>query len=145
MEWWIWILIGFGFFILEVLTAGTLVVGFFGAGAIATGLIVLAGFGGPAWTQFFLFTGISLASLALFRQPLVRRLRGESDEPVPMDTLVDETGTALTQIGVGAMGRVELRGTAWGGRNIGERPIEAGERVIVSRVTGLNLEVRPEK
>lgn len=142
MAWWIWILIGFAFFIAEALTAGTLVVGFFGMGAIAVGFLVLMGVGGPAWVQFLLFTGISLAALAIFRQPLVRRLRGESDGDSELDTLVGENGSATSVLEPGGLGKIELRGTSWSARNVGDEPLAAGDRVIVTAVRGLTLEVR---
>lgn len=144
MAWWIWILVAFAFFVLEALTAGTLVVGFFGLGALAVGFLVLMGIGGPAWVQFLLFTVISLAALAVFRQPLVRRLRGETDEPSDVDSLVGETGMALSDMSPAATGRVELRGTAWSARNTGTEPIGAGDRVVVAAVRGLTLDVRRE-
>ena len=141
MAWWIWILLGFGFFALEALTAGSLVVGFFGLGAVAVGFLVLVGMGGPAWVQFLLFSGISLAALALFRQPLIRKLRGERDEPSEVDTLAGESGVAVSGMEPAALGRVELRGTVWSARNTGADSISAGDRVTVSAVRGLTLEV----
>lgn len=141
MAWWIWILAGFVFLIIEALTAGTVVVGFFAAGAFAVGLLVLVGLGGPLWVQFLLFSVLSLGSLALFRQPIVRRLRGEKDETPGIDDLVGEVGTAVANLPVATVGRVELRGTVWSARNVGEVPITAGTRVKVHQVRGLTLDV----
>lgn len=142
MEWWIWVLVGFGFLILEALTAGTLVVGFFGFGAFAVGLLVLLGYGGAAWVQFLLFSVLSLGALAAFRQPILRRMRGEEGLD-DVDSLAGEEGTALTVLPAGGSGRVELRGTVWSARNTSAESIPAGTRIMVEKVRGLTLDVGP--
>ena len=73
MDWWIWVLGGLVLLLAEVLTPGGFFVVFFGAGAILVGTIKLMGWAGPAWAEWLVFTVLSVASLALFRRPLMRR------------------------------------------------------------------------
>ena len=50
-----------------------------------------------------------------------------------IDTLAGETGTALEDMGAGANGHVELRGTTWSARNTGSTPLARGHRCVVVR------------
>jgi membrane protein implicated in regulation of membrane protease activity len=79
-----------------------------------------------------------------FRSPIVRRLNLEGGAP-DIDTLEGETGTALDDIGVGATGHVELRGTTWSARNTGSTPLPRGHRCVVVRAERLTLLVKPEE
>ena len=57
-----------------------------------------------AWLQWLLFSVLSVVSLLLFRNPLMRKLNlgaGAAD----IDTLAGETGTALEDMGAGRTGR----------------------------------------
>ena len=86
----------------------------------------------------------SIASLVLFRNPLMRKLNlgaGAAD----IDTLAGETGTVLEDMGAGANGRVELRGTTWSARNAGSTPLARGHRCVVVRAERLTLLVKPEE
>lgn len=141
MAWWLWVLFGFLLLAIESLSAG-LHVGFFAAGAMAVGLLVALGLGGPLWVQILLFTLISVASLLLFRKPLLRALKlDRSSEEI--DTLVGETAVALDEIGGGALGKAELRGASWNARNTGTEPLRRGDRCVVERVEGLTIHIRP--
>ena len=140
MSWWIWVLIGFALLAVEAATQ-MVGIGFFGLGAMVVGLLVAFNLGGPLWMQLLLFTAISFASLAVFRQPLFRRLRGE-DRPVDVDTLVGETVVTSEEIGANQIGRAEIRGSSWRATNIGDRPIPGGQRARVERVEGLMLFIR---
>ena len=87
---------------------------------------------------------LSVASLLLFRNPLMRKLNlgaGAAD----IDTLAGETGTALDDMSAGANGRVELRGTAWSARNTSTAPLPRGHRCVVIRTERLTLLVKPEE
>jgi inner membrane protein len=142
--WWHWLAIGLVLGALELVSPGGFYILFFGVGAFATGLLALAGLGGPGWLQWLLFTAISIASLVLFRNPLMRRFQGSTAASDAVDTLVGEVAFALDDIAPGAYGRAELRGTAWSARNDDSRQVVRGERCIVNRVDGLTLFVRAE-
>lgn len=146
MAWWAWFLLGFLLLGLEVTSLG-LHLAFFGLGALAVGLLVALDLGGPLWVQFLLFTVISIASLLLFRGPLLRRLRtsvlGEARNQ-DLDSVIGGTAVAAEDIAVNALGHAELRGSSWKARNIGDTPLSAGQRCVVERVEGLMLFVRAQ-
>jgi len=142
MAWWIWILFGLVLLGLEVMTTG-MHLGFFGVGALAVGLLVAVGLGGPLWLQILLFSILSIVLLVLFRQPMLRKMRGE-DSKIQVDTLVGETAIAAVAMSPQGFGRAELRGSSWSAKNVGEAPISAGERCKVEQVAGLMLMLRGE-
>jgi hypothetical protein len=141
--WWVWILVGFGLLALELFTPGGFYVVFFGIGALVVGVLVGVGLGDPAWTQWLLFSVVSVLSLLLFR----RRLLGLTDarrRSPPIDTLVGETAIALEDLTPGAVGKAELRGTTWTAQNVDERLLTRGQRCRVAQVDGLMLKLRAE-
>jgi membrane protein implicated in regulation of membrane protease activity len=140
LSWWLWLLLGFLLFALELATPGGFFVFFFGVGAVVVALLSAVGIAGPPWVQWMLFGAISAASLLLFRQPLQHRIRRSPSHEV--DSLVGETAVSMDPIGVRQMGRVELRGTVWSARNTGEAAIAAGQRCSVEKVDGLTLNIR---
>jgi inner membrane protein len=141
MPWWLWVLIGFLLFGVEVLSPG-LHIAFFGFGAVAVGALVAFELGGPLWVQLLLFSVISIASLLLLRRPLLRRLRLDRG-PDQMDTLVGEQATPSEEIPAGSFGKAELRGTSWSARNGSAQPIGRGQRCVVESVEGLTLVIKP--
>lgn len=147
MPWWAWVILGFLLLLAELVTPGGFYFLFFGAGAIVVGIVAVAGFGGPAWFQWAMFSVFSLATLGVLRKPLLERFRGRprdlpsSDD---VDALVGETAIALEQIVAGGMGKVELRGSGWSARNLGSDALASGQRCKVETVEGLVLGVRSQ-
>jgi hypothetical protein len=142
MEWWIWMLLGLLLLLAELVTPGGFYFIFFGVGAVVVGILAGLDAGGPAWFQFLLFSILSLVSLWLFRGKLLQLTEGAPDRNV--DSLIGETAVASDEIPVHGIGKVEMRGTAWNARNVGDRPLKHGERAKVERVEGLMLFVRLE-
>lgn len=139
MTWWLWLLGGSALLALELMTPGGFYVFFFGVGAIAVGLLAALGFAGPFWMQWVLFALISIAALALFRRPMLRRL------VLPhrtVDTMIGEVAVAIADIETSGFGKAELRGSVWNARNQGDSNIAAGQRCRVERIDGLTLCVR---
>jgi membrane protein implicated in regulation of membrane protease activity len=143
MAWWVWILVGLGLLLLEILTPGGFYILFFGFGALVVGLLASVDLAGPAWAQWLLFSAASVAGLLVFRRPLLQRFQSATPDR-EVDSLVGETAVALGGIASEAMGQVELRGTVWSARNVGEAAIAGGQRCRVRRVEGLTLWVRAE-
>lgn len=143
MVWWIWVLLGLGLLVAELVTPGGFYVLFFGIGALVVGVLVGLGIGGPDWTQWLLFSVVSVASLLLLRGRLLRRFESRDTLP-PIDTLTDEIAVALEDLAPGAIGKAELRGSAWTARNVDDRPVVRGQRCRVSQVDGLTLKLRAE-
>jgi membrane protein implicated in regulation of membrane protease activity len=142
MEWWIWILLGLVLLLAELVTPGGFYFIFFGSGAVIVGVLAGLGAGGPVWFQILSFSILSLVSLWLFREKLLKLTEQAPDHRI--DSLVGETAVASDEIPVNGIGKVELRGTAWNARNTGGRPLKNGERAKVERVEGLMLFVQPE-
>ncbi len=143
MLWWHWVVLGLVLAGLEIASAGGFFIIFFGVAAIVVGLLDLAGLAGPLWTEWLLFSFLSILSLLLFRNPLLRRMRS-ADPPGAVDDLTADIATAMDDIVPGAVGRAELRGSAWSARNVGLSLIVKGQRCTVRRVDGLMLHISTE-
>lgn len=148
MAWWTWIILGLVLVLGEMLTPGGFYLLFFGIGALVVGLLAVLNIAGPAWVQWLLFSALSVASVAFFRKPLVQKFSAQgaaSGFPtVDTDTLVGEIAVAAEGIAAGAVGRVEMRGSAWQARNRGAQALASGQRCVVERVEGLMLDVRAQ-
>jgi len=144
MIWWYWILLGLVLAAVELATPGDFFFIFFAVAAVLLGLLELAGFVTVDWVQWVLFSVLSVVCVALFRKPLLARLRS-AEHTGPVDSLVSEVATAAGPIEPGQYGRAELRGSTWTVRNVGDGAIVAGERCRVVAVRGLELDIRPER
>ncbi len=141
MLWWVWILLGFLLLLAELLTPGGLYLLFFGVAAIVVGLLGGLNLIGPPWMQWLMFSILSVVALSLFRRPLLKRLR-PATLGVEVDSLVGQTAIVLEDMPVDAVGRAELRGSAWSARNVGGNSLTRGQRCTVERVDGLMLCVK---
>jgi inner membrane protein len=140
MLWWIWLVAAVILLVVEMLTPGSFYFLFFGVGAFAAGICALAGIDNLL-VQSIVFISISIASLFLFRRPLLERF--QSTVPTSkVDSLLGETATLGSALHPGEFGQAELRGATWKVRNISGMSIEAGQRCIVVQVDGLTLNVR---
>ncbi len=143
MAWWHWLVIGLVLIGLEMAASGGFYVIFFGVAALAIGGLHMFGIAGPAWFQFLLFSVLSVASLLVFRRPILRWL--EVDKAgTDVDSLVGETAIPLEAIAVGAVGRAELRGTVWSARNTDAAPLAQGQRCTVAAVDRLMIFIKAE-
>ncbi len=142
MAWWVWALVGLVLLAIEIVTPGGFFVIFFGLAALAVGVLVGIGAGGPDWMQWLLFSVLAVGSLVLFRGRLVDRFRDGSG-PSPSN-LVGEIATLADDLPPGGVGKAELRGTTWSVRHDGDGTLARGQRCRVKRVDGLMLWVRAE-
>jgi membrane protein implicated in regulation of membrane protease activity len=143
MPWWAWVAFGalllvaeMGFVDLEFYLV------FLGVSAMVVGLVGLAGVELPPWGNLLLFAGVASVSFVFFRRRVYGWLRPAVGE-LP-DNVVGEIAVARDRIEPGGTGQVELRGTPWNARNVGETPIEAGQRAPVDRTEGVTVLVRSE-
>ena len=143
MTWWHWLALGLILVALEMAASGGFYVIFFGVAAIAIGGLHLFDLAGPAWFQLLLFSVLSVGSLLLFRNPLLHLLKLDTPGE-DVDSLVGETAIPAEEIGPGAVGRAELRGTVWSARNVGPTPLSRGQRCRVVRVDRLMIFIEPE-
>jgi membrane protein implicated in regulation of membrane protease activity len=137
--WWMWLIAGGALLVLEIVTPGGFYFLFFGIGAIIVGVLSGLGLAGPAWMEWLLFAILSIVALAFFRRPLLQKLKTPDHE---VDSMVGEHAVALATIAVAGMGKVELRGSVWNARNIGDSVIAIGQRCVVERIDGLVLHLR---
>ena len=144
MSWWTWFGSGLVLLAIEVLTPGTLVWSFFAVGAIAAAAAVAAAPTMSLFAQSLVFVGVSVASLAVFRKPLLKWLEDRSPKAKAVDSLIGEIAVTLADIPAGAVGKVELRGTTWSVKNAGHETIPVSTRCRVEKVDGLMLWIRGE-
>jgi inner membrane protein len=143
IAWWHWLALGLILVAAELAASGGFYIIFFGVAALVIGALVFVGAGGPIWVQLLLFSVLSVASLLLFRSPLMRWMKLDR-EGVDVDSLVGETAVARENIQPGGIGSVELRGTSWTARNAGTTPLVNGQRLVVVRVDRLTVYVEAE-
>ena len=141
--WWHWLVLGLFLVVAEIAAAGGFYIIFFGIGAIFVGLLASAGLAGPLWVQMLLFSVFSIGGLVVFRQQMLRWFQTDPQAPA-VDLIVGEIGVATEDLAPGSVGRVELRGSAWSGRNRGADVLVRGSRIRVVAVDGLTLDVVPE-
>ena len=145
MPWWGWMIIGallLGSELLGVEAAFYLV--FIGLAAMVTGLVELAGADLEPWMQWILFSIISVVFMVIFRKKLYAMLRGSGVgyQTGPAGEIV----TVEEALQPGQSGRMSYRGTDWTIVNDSDQAFSAGQRVRISRVDGLklNLEIIEE-
>ncbi|MFZ0800961.1 MAG: NfeD family protein [Terriglobales bacterium] len=115
---------------------------FFGVAAVLVGVLTRFGLAGPEWTQWLLFSAISIVSVVLFRKPLLKHFR--INERKDVDTMIGETAKTMEAIEVNGRGQAELRGSPWNAVNVGNKPLNKGECCRVERVDGITIKVRAE-
>ncbi len=144
MPWWGWMIIGallLGSELLGVEAAFYLV--FIGIAAMITGLIELAGADLPLWVQWIVFSVIAIVLMVLFRKKLYAKLRGGG---IGYETgPAGETVTVEEALAPGQSGRMSYRGTKWTVINDSDEAFAAGQRVRISRVDGLKLNLESIK
>jgi membrane protein implicated in regulation of membrane protease activity len=141
--WWHWLVLGLLLVLGELVTPGGFYIIFFGIGAILVGLLAGVGLAGAVWMQLLLFSISSVVLLAIFRARLLKWMQVDPQLPA-VDALVGQVAVATSRLEPGAIGKVELRGSAWSARNVSDAVVGAGGRCRVLRVDGLMLDVTPE-
>lgn len=142
MIWWIWILLAVALLAAELAAPGGFFLFFFGLAALVVGLLAGSFPNIPYWIHWTLFPILSIVLLYQFRQKLSQRVLTSGGKVV--DSMIGEEGIASDAIEIGALGKIELRGTSWNARNKGARNIVKGERCVVQAVEGLTLDVVPK-
>jgi len=144
MDWWLWAALGLVLAAGEILTPGGFFVIFFGLGALVVAGLAFVGLAGALSFQILLFSVFSVASLLLFRNPLLRWMGRHTPKTADVDSFVGELAVAASAIPPGGVGQAQLRGSAWNARNGSQTAIPAGGRCRVTRVEGLVIWIEPE-
>jgi membrane protein implicated in regulation of membrane protease activity len=142
MEWWMWLAAGLALVVAELATPGGFFIIFFGAGAIAVGILQWLHVIDGLLTELLLFTVLSIISLVLFRDRLLHRV--QIPPPPTVDSLVGVLAIVQEQLSPGVVGKVEVRGSTWSARNTSAVTLDRGQRARVEGVDGLTLAVVPE-
>lgn len=135
----VWLLVGVGLVVAEVLTL-TVVLGLLGLAALAAALVGLLG--GPLLVQAIAFAGSS-AALLVFVRPAAQRMLAKGDDAGGSRTdarvLGGSTGLVVERVTDDA-GQVRLNGELWRARPYaGGPPVEPGQSVTVAGVEGATL------
>jgi membrane protein implicated in regulation of membrane protease activity len=142
--WWHWLVIGLILVALEMAASGGFYVIFFGIAALAIAGLHVLDAAGPVWVQLLLFSVLSVGSLLIFRSRLLKMM--QLDGPGrDVDTLVGDTAIPVNDIAPGAVGRAELRGTAWSARNADSATLVRGQRCTVVDVDRLMILLKSER
>ncbi len=137
MPWWSWLILGFALLGGELLAPGGFYLLFLGTGALIVGALALADLAGPGWTQWLLFTLLSVLSLTMLRSRLAGSLLPASLAPEIVGKMIELT-TALPPEGVG---QARFRGSVWKVYNAGPRALKVGARCRVDEINGITLTV----
>jgi len=144
MIWWHWLLLGLLLLGAEMMTPGGFYILFFGLAALVVGAIAWLELVPGESMQWLLFSGIAIASLLLFRGPLLARIHASEIKHPDVDSMTGEIAIPIDTLAAGAVGKVELRGTTWSARNSGPTPLTKGQRSKVTGMDGLTLLITGE-
>ncbi|MBQ7252700.1 MAG: NfeD family protein [Kiritimatiellae bacterium] len=139
---WIWIVSGLLLVLAEFVIPG-LVVCFFGAGAILTGLALMVFPGLPAAGQLAIFLALSIALLAGVRRYLPDAFRGDEKKRAGNpddDAVAGEIAEVVEAVSPELPGKVAFRGTEWRAKS--DEALAKGEWAEVVRRENLALVVK---
>jgi membrane protein implicated in regulation of membrane protease activity len=88
MNWWMWAALGLVLAAGEILTPGGFFVIFFGLAALVVALLAFVGLAEALPFQILLFSVFSVASLLLFRNPLLRWMARHTPKTVDVNSFV---------------------------------------------------------
>lgn len=131
----IWIIIGMGLMIGEMITGGFFLV-FIALGCFAAGLT--ASLGAPQASQIIICAIVSVAGVMLLRRPLKSRMMrsightGDLGKEIKLDQPIPAHKQA----------RISYQGTSWLATNLDDEPVAAGDRVTIVGIDGNTLLVR---
>lgn len=141
VAWWVWVVGGLALMALEAFTPAGFYLFFLGLAAIGTGTLSWLGLLPSLFWQG-VGTLLLMGLVLLLRKPTLRAFQLTPSGSEQVDSMVGESALAQESLSPGATGRVELRGTTWSARNVGESPIPTGTVCRVAKVNGITLEVR---
>lgn len=134
----IWILIAAICFIGELITAGFFIL-WFGVGASVAAVLSYLGF--SETTQFIAFILVSIILLALSRPFAKKITQGMPTKKAASDRLIGEKGVVIEDISLKNGGVVRISGDTW--RAISDQEIKEGTSILVEKIEGVKLIVKP--
>ncbi len=137
---WVWVLLAAFLMIAEIFTAGFFMLPF-GIGAAVAALLEFLGVS-VGW-QWAAFIGVSAAMLVVLRR-YADRLTHEPPIKTGADRLVGKNGVVIKDLTSEPGGMVRIEREEWRADAPGFEPLATGTRVVVERIDGTHLIVRPE-
>jgi membrane protein implicated in regulation of membrane protease activity len=138
--WWIWMIIAALFLLGEIFTAGFFLL-WFGIGAVAAGLVALFGFG-MVW-QLIIFIAVSAVLFAVSRK-FADRISVEQPPGIGADRFIGKECVVLEIVSnLENTGRVRMGKEEWRAESESGKELPIGARVIVTKISGTQLIVRP--
>lgn len=136
----IWIFIAAVCFIGELITAGFFIL-WFGVGASVSA--VLNYFGFSETTQIIAFILISIILLAVSRPFAQKITHGMPTKKAVSDRLIGKKGIVIEDISPENGGIVKISGDIW--RAVSDQKIGKGTTILVEKIEGVKLIVKPAK
>lgn len=135
--WWIWIVAGIVFAIIEIFTPGFVSLAI-GIACALTGVIsLIPAVGSNIAVQLIIFSASMIGLIAASR-PLAKRLTG--NDPASLtnyQALIGKIGVVTLEIdNTKSQGYVKIGGEEWSARSSTEDIIKVGEKVIVQELDG---------
>jgi membrane protein implicated in regulation of membrane protease activity len=141
MEWWYWVSAGILILLAEAVTPGGFYLVFIGLAAIVTGVFSILF--DVLWIQIITFALLSTVFIAVFRKPMVNRLKKATPQ-ADIPEFIGETASAAELIPAGGEGNVELRGSIWKARNTGDKNLNEKDSCVILSREGLLFVVKPK-
>ncbi len=137
---WVWAALAAVLIVGEIFTAGFFLLPF-GLGAAAAAVLALVGASlGWQWGVFLALSAVLLLSLRRFAD----RITHEPPEKVGVDRLIGKEGVVTEMIESGhGTGRVRIEREEWRADSAESQTLAVGAHVVVERVSGTHLIVRP--
>jgi len=136
---WVWVLLAAFLMIAEIFTAGFFMLPF-GIGAAVAALLEFLGVSvGWQWAAFIV---VSAAMLVVLRR-YADRITREPPIKTGANRLVGKTGVVISDLTSEPGGMVRIEREEWRADAPGFEPVAAGTKVVVDRIDGTHLIVRP--
>ena len=137
---YVWLGLIVAFIAVEAATVNLVSIWFIG-GSVAG--LVCAILGAPTLLQFAVFILVSALLLALLRPLLkkylrVRPSRTNADRLLGQEALVTEDIDNLRETGA-----IRINGVLWTAKSVGDTQIPSGSRVVIARIEGAKVYVKP--
>ena len=142
MHWLIWVIGGLAVALAELVVPGLIAL-FLGAGAVITGVLVLAGFLQDLGSQLLAWLFFSFVLFFLFRDritkyfPALESKDARTEDQVMAGKIVE----VIEDITPQRPGRVHVHDTSW--QAVSKLPVNAGSKVKILSREGLILTVEP--
>ena len=136
----IWILISAGLILIEIITLGLTSI-WFAIGAVVAAIVSWLGYG--IWVQLVAFLIVTTITL-FFTRPVANKLLNSRVTKTNVEEIIEKIAIVTEDIdNLSGQGAVKLDGMEWSARSIDDSKISKDQKVIVCKVSGVKLIVKP--